>query len=198
MENYTISKESVLALAATSQTARLILTENFPDAFKKEMEVGRWYKGTKRNFLLNYQGDNMENYGFWEDKGFRNNLYFGSYWSNECIEATPKEVETALIAEAKKRGFVEGAKFKSFERGNLVRTIGKFQHYGIFDYSDRYNSLNVSTIKSEWENYNSNQRIFDNGKWASIIHEEIKEITMDKAVKILSKKYGKKVIIKYF
>ena len=110
---YEITKEQVLenykyALNNQDYLSARNLKEWFPNAFKKELEVGRWYKSIKRNFLVNYQGDNMENYGFWENQGFKNNIAFGGYWKDECIEATPQEVETALIAEAKKRGFKEG------------------------------------------------------------------------------------------
>lgn len=38
--------------------------------------------------------------------------------------------------------------------------------------------------------------IFKDGKWAEILPQETKVITMDKACKILSKKYGQKVEIK--
>ena len=187
MKNYSITKQQVL------QLENFILKENvnknlriwFPDAFKKELELNKWYKGTKRNFLVNYQGDNMENYGFWEFQGFKNNIAFGSYWSNECVEATPQEVEIALIAEAKKRGFIDGAKFKSFEHGNPIRTV---RESGRLNFNMITNHLLISTPESEWDNYQSNPAIFEKGKWAQIIPQEKQVIPMEKALKIIAKK----------
>lgn len=98
MEKYEITKEQILEMASWGNPYNLEqVQEWFPEAFNTELEVGKWYKGTKTFFLVNYQSDNMENYGFWEDQRFRNDLSFGSFWSNQCVEATPQEVETALI-----------------------------------------------------------------------------------------------------
>lgn len=199
MKNYTITKEQILslydnAIKDNSDIIEIDLKEYFPDAFKKELEVGRWYKSTADiEFLICYQGNNMENYGFWEYQGFRNNLYFSSCWSDQCIEATPQQVATALRNEAKKIGFIDGAKFKSFEHGNPIRTV---RESGIFNFNMISNHLLISTPESEWDNYQSNPAIFEKGKWATILPEETKVITMEKAVKILSKKYGQKVEIK--
>jgi hypothetical protein len=91
------------------------IKENFPKLFKEtELEVGKWYKQIDKyetDFLLNYQGDTNGSYGFW-------NLGYGewSFSSDDLgLQATPatdKEVEDALIKEAKRRGFKEGVKFK--------------------------------------------------------------------------------------
>lgn len=189
MENYSITKEQVLenykyALNNQDYLSARNLKEWFPDAFKEEFSVGKWYKGTKRNFLVNYQSDNMENYGFWDNQGFKNNIAFGSYWSNECIEATPQEVEASLITEAKKR-------FKVGDKLSKIREDSGSESYNrIFNNELQFSGSKLYFYSDFWN------CIFDNGKWAEIITEETKEITMEKAVKILSKKYGKKVIIK--
>ena len=185
MEKYTITKESVLALAATSQTARLILTENFPDAFKEEMVIGKWYKGIRHNFLVNYQGNDAINYGFWGNLPFKNDIFFGDYWVDECREATDEEVEIALIAEAKKRGYKKGEWCK-FGNSGMIRKLDSDYIKWIEDWG----GIGIGGLSIGCD------IIFSDGEWAEIVTKNIKEITMHKAVKILSKKYGKKVTIK--
>ena len=75
-----------------------------------ELEIGKWYKRSLGT-LICYNGntDLMSGYGFNMNGDWTNgNFPFGDEWC-EWTEATDKEVETALIKEAKKRGFKEGA-----------------------------------------------------------------------------------------
>lgn len=184
MENYTISKESVLALAATSQTARLILTENFPDAFKKELEVGKWYKRPHNSALfyvteiLNIDSNYCKVFGF-DNLGHWMAENAKTFPDND-FEATPKQVETALINQAKKKGFIKGVEhYITNGSANLIARGSRF-------YFDKYRN---KLLFNNWS-------IFENGKWAEIIPEETKVISVEKAEKILSEKYGQKVEIK--
>ena len=100
-------------------------------------------------------------------------------------KATNEEIETALISEAKKIGYKKGVKC-SFGMANEKRRL-------------ETNDFKLSTDNELFvKRFNSTTSdiIFKDGKWAEIIPEETKVITMDKAVKILSKKYGKQVEIK--
>lgn len=64
MKNYSITKQQVL------QLENFILKENvnknlriwFPDAFKKELEVGKWYKSNAGRIV--FRTGDSDNYGF--------------------------------------------------------------------------------------------------------------------------------------
>lgn len=189
MENYTITKEQILELhESNSYETRIQIAKMFPEAFKKELQVGKWYKRPHNSALfyvteiLNIDSNYCKVFGF-------NNL---GHWMPENaktfpdndFEATPKQVETALINQAKKRGFVEGAKFKDARYGKNLYKVSNESIFRLYD-----NEILCT------EDY-GNGTVFYKGKWAEIITEETKVITMDKAVKILSKKYGQKVEIK--
>lgn len=194
MENYTITKEQIL------QLENFTLKENvdknlkiwFPGAFKKELELNKWYKGTfcrDKNPLVYFDSldgnGNIKSYGFnpedkWVDYRKMDSHYGELSRIDHWTEATPQEVESALREEAKKRGFKKGITHNVTNGdSNIISSDERFA------FVEKHNKL----LFNNWA-------IFENGQWASILPEETKEITMDKAVKILSKKYGKKVIIK--
>lgn len=190
MKNYTITKEQILELhESNSPETRIQIAKMFPDAFKKELEVGKWYKRLHNSALfyvteiLNIDSNHCKVFGF---------DYLGNWMSENAktfpdndFEATSKQVETALINQAKKRGFIDGAKFKSFEKGNPIRTINENGYCG---FSSDSNVLVIGTSKTEWDNYQSNPVIFEKGKWAQIIPQEKQVIPMEKALKIIAKK----------
>ena len=189
MKNYTITKDQILELhESNSPETRIQIAKMFPDAFKEELEVGKWYKRPNNSALfyvteiLNIDSNHCKVFGF-DNLGHWMAENAKTFPDND-FEATPKQVETALINQAKKRGFVEGAKFKDARYG---KNIYKVSNESIFRL--RYNEALCI------EDY-GNGTVFYEGKWAEIIQEETKLITMEKAVKILSKKYGKKVTIK--
>ena len=183
MKNYTITKDQIVELSGYGITH--ILKRMIPDAFKKELELNKWYKYNK--CLVNYQGDirNLNRgYGFYSDKSWMNEYNLG-YEPEKWTEATPQEVGTAFRNEAKRIGFIDGAKFKSFEHGNPIRTV---RESGRLNFNMISNRLLISTPESEWDNYQSNPAIFEKGKWAQIIPQEKQLIPMEKALKIIAKK----------
>lgn len=153
------------------------LENNFPKLFPKpQFEVNRWYKW----------GGAMPTIGFISSRGYGVDCYAFDYTikgSDESYDslhisnlkpATDKEVEEALIKEAKRRGFVEGAKYIGFNGdgdelydGALVRDGYKYWKY--------HNLLSCGL-----------GYIFHNGKWAELI----KTITKEEA----EKKLGKKIV----
>ena len=177
MENYTITKDQVLEMASWGNLFNLgQIIEWFPDAFKKELEVGKWYKShnTKIDFLLNYQGqkDEQIHYGFWRGK-------WGEFYidSLNYIEATDDEVKEALENEVIKRF---GKDWKTAE-------IEKFLLYA----SPNYGCIPIITTEKIW---NKNGCIYKNGVFAEPLKSKV--ISIEKAEKILSEKYGQKVTIK--
>jgi hypothetical protein len=133
------------------------------------LEVGKWYvSGSVPNWQMFVEsvdcgGDVIYGYGI---------DYLGRWFSSvegasnsaniETAErpATDKEVEEALIKEAKKRGFKEGVEYSSLYGSS---DIGKVNNSG-FIYKP---SINCLCIKSGEQV----DAIFRKGKWATIIEE---------------------------
>lgn len=91
-EDYRITKEMIL---------KYEMKDEFPEVFKKELVIGKWYN--YKECLFCYQEDSNV-YGF--SNGNWDKCSDGRWsWSiaENVLEATTQEVETALIAEAKKR-----------------------------------------------------------------------------------------------
>lgn len=194
MENYTITKKQILslydnAIKDNSDIIEIDLKEYFHDAFKKELEVGKWYKRPNNSALfyvteiLNIDSNHCKVFGF-DNLGHWMAENAKTFPDND-FEATPKQVETALINQAKKRGYKKGINC-AFGMAKEKRRLETDDFMLSTD-----NELCVKRFNSQISDI-----IFKDGKWAEIIPEETKVITMHKAVKILSKKYGKKVTIK--
>jgi hypothetical protein len=156
------------------------IEEQAPELFRDRFEQGKWYKDNEHDmFYINENPNNssFSVYGFLNG-GWRDRFSVGRTWitSGECKEATKEEVEAALIAEAKKRGFIHGANFIG---------IG----------SERETLVDLNTTPNEWQfdiNKNSlshycNNYFFSKGKWATII-EEPEEITIEQIQKELGRK----------
>jgi len=142
------------------QEERILLLD--PNFFKKELEVGKWYKHTKYNNTICFKISNI-GYGTWEGK-----------WSKEVIVvdtsnwtlATNQEVENALIIEAKKRGYTKG-NFISFTSGEIANG----------------NNYEIVYDNNNNEFWNKNGCVFRKGKWAEILET----ITKAEAEKLLNK-----------
>lgn len=164
MKTFEITKEQIIKLHKNEGSK--YVKEWFPDAFKPELEVEKWYKDIRHNSkalfylekIINHETNGMKSYGFtingdWTESCNRSNDVFQKFTE----EATPQEVETALINEAKKRGFnVYGAYIESTQGicGNI--TGGRY-------------------VYSSNKLYYSGFVIFDNGQWAEIIETITKE-----------------------
>jgi hypothetical protein len=80
--------------------------------------------------------------------------------------ATPDEIRRYLILESHKRGFVNGAKFLTFE--GQKRTIERDDE---FYYNEEDDRLYSCTPQEEWKMGMSNPEIYEKGKWAEIIKQ---------------------------
>ena len=186
MENYKITKEQILAIEKVGGAdVSLYLKETFPEVFKTELEVGKWYKMKgNTHFLCNFNGNignNGNSYGFnlngeWMD----NSMCFHN--SDTYVEATPEEVESALINEAKKRGFVEGVEFICLISGKK----GKTECPG-FLYEGAYGK-NSNSLETSFAETSINGVLYKDGKWATILPQEKTVVPMAKALKIIAKK----------
>ena len=144
---------------------------------KPQFEVGKWYKviyggsgalGANGliGFVINKPNKKDDNYhGEFFDSLIHTpflKIINGSMWrlcdGFKLRELTDKEVEDALIAEAKTRGFEKGVIYDATNLGfegqtDCLITSNSFEY--------RYNTLLID-----------NWRIFEHGKWATIIKDE--------------------------
>lgn len=138
-----------------------------------KFEVGKWYKLTENYTETLKKGEVYQMIKFQSDSksciildhvafGIEGRNYLAPY-KDILIEATPKEVEEALIKEAKKRGLKEGSRIKDLQTGK-IKTL-KFKELSF--YSDML-----------CDGYGC--AIFENGKWAEIVKTKtIDEIARD-------------------
>jgi hypothetical protein len=152
---FEITREQILELEADGLS---YVRQWFPQAF--ELEVGKWYK-RDGEFLFNFQGkysvsNDSGSYGFssnnnwWENIGVDKRRYYPP--------ATEEEVKTALIAEAKKRGF-EGT----------TRIDWKF---GTANYSITRPDLSYFEFKNNCLTFACGV-VFQDGKWCEIITQPL-------------------------
>ena len=166
MSNYTITEEQIKDIAKGGGDIKI--KEMFPEVFETKLEVGKWYKvdGDKcgksgRKLLACFSGTEEDsNYGFYFMGTWNNDLsLYHKYINKITFAATAEEVKTALIAEAKKRGYTE-FNFKSLEKqGSGFDSI--FENWTFIA-----NTLFTRPIGS------GGKIVFKDGIWASIIKEK--------------------------
>ena len=187
MENYKITKEQVLKLANKAEQGCTSVIESdlknwFPDVFKTEFKVGTVYKIDKNIFYcteINERGV-LYGYGLFDAKwGERFNDGSHICACNEVaakdrlVEASTQEWESALINEAKKRGYKDGVTITWKNKPKLIYTLGDDE----FDYLISKNVLVFGKYG-----------IFDGEQWAQILPQEKTVVPMEKALKIIAKK----------
>jgi hypothetical protein len=159
MKKYEITKEQILELSTNSSiTWKMSLYEWFPDAFKKEFEVGKWYKkeSFKAIFLFNGSKDadgdplgcGFVN-GFWINNGA-----ISSGWSGDFVLASKEEVETALINELWRR-------FKIEDRIKCVNGTETTIKGRRIAFNVKKNVITLDDSENLYE-------LFNNGEWATI------------------------------
>jgi hypothetical protein len=165
------------------------IEKEFPKLFKKNaLVVGKYYKLTQD--YVNLKKDNIFEFLEYQTscKTFaivRHSVFdnsktdYAAPYSNTLIPATDKEVEEALIKEAKNRGFKEGVKFINLDSG-VVQTVNRLPYFEL-------GRLAVKSTETEWSRSykggSSNPSIFEYGKWATIVET----ITKEQAEKELGK-----------
>jgi len=160
-KTYTLTETFVKELCKEPNIKEAFVREGIVE--EEKLEVGKWYKDTRSGsdglFFLeeikDHKTNGMKSYGFtmtnkWDYSAYRSNEVFNKHMRL----ATPQEVENALISEAKKRGFVDGIKYRSPE----IKIINTCNNNFSFDFS-------INTL------YNNGIAIFRKGTWAEIIEE---------------------------
>ncbi len=170
MKNYTITKEQIKKLSTQDQIVEEYLNKWFPEAFKKELEIGKWYISKDINkhifYVTNITEDRYYYYGFnsggqWcknDDYSFND-----SGLKNGFRLATEEELKSALIKEAERRGFKKGAKFKSSisENGELNPHIFKDGVWAEVIKSKYYTKAQAEKRLTELENDGYEYEIID-------------------------------------
>ena len=159
-ETFEITKETII---------KYKMKDEFPEVFKKKLEVGKWYKKQNKGwrlFLFCFSGNygNESSYGFnvlgeWSEK-------LGVHKSDEYAEATEQEVFEALKNEAVKRGFVEGNYFIEPDNCVAYSNQKRLIKGSIKAYMSDNSMLSMS---------GSDSLIYKNGKWATIASTKTKE-----------------------
>lgn len=155
MAQYTITEEQIKDIAQGGGKKKI--KEMFPNVFLKELEVGKWYKYKKgvffiksiNGFWINVYGTNKD--GEWMTDNAK------TTYDSSFKPATNEEVEAALIAEAKRRGFVDGAKYKS--------PCGKFKRTVVYPLVLTKDGKDLKDSHCSMITYR--------GQWAEIIKEKI-------------------------
>jgi hypothetical protein len=158
MKKYEITKEQILELSTNSSIiCKMSLHQWFPDAFKKELEVGKWYKKEyfKAIFLFNglkdRDGDAL-GCGFIDTFWINNDPDNG--WGKDFVLATPEQVETALINELWKR-------FKIEDRIKCVNGTETTIKGRRIAFNVKKNVITLDDSENLYE-------LFNNGEWATI------------------------------
>jgi hypothetical protein len=157
-----ITKEQVLKLCDKSFYVDEKLREWFPEAFKVELELGKVYKYTGK-FMFKFAGKystscDSGSYGFSTTGKWCENL--GVDKDDKYTEATTEEWESALIEEAKRRGYKNGNYECLYVSDRTKVTDGKMF------FNDGRIWIGVNT---------QSNMIYENGVWAEIVKTFSKE-----------------------
>ena len=160
MKTFTITEEQVKELSKWKHGKRL-MQDWFPEAFEKQLEVGKVYKypsigGGKFMFKFNGEFGERITYGFDTNGKWCNELGIHEIIINYYEEATKEEWFEALKEEAKRRGFKKGVKYNHVDNPYLIKT-----------FEDKLR-LGYSVDLVDDGNF-----ILEDGVWAEVIKEEI-------------------------
>ena len=159
MKAFTITKEQIEELSKWKHGKRL-MQDWFPEAFEKQLKVGRIYKypsfrGGKFMFKFNGEFGSMITYGFDASGKWCNELGIWEKQINKYQEATKDEWLEALKEEAKRRGFKKGVKYNYVDKPYLIKTFQDELYLG--------HSVDLT---------DGGDIILENGAWAEVIKEE--------------------------
>ena len=161
MKTFTITEEQVKeAYNAACNEWKAKIKDWFPEAFEKQLRVGRIYKdpnfrGGKFMFKFNGEFGERITYGFNANGEWCNELGIRERQINDYEEATKEEWLEALKEEAKRRGFKKGVKYNYVDKPYLIKMFK--------DELDLGNSVDL---------VDGGDIILEDGVWAEVIKEE--------------------------
>ena len=143
---------------------------------KPELEVGKWYKGTVdfESFIFITEIENVDSYdsynrihgyGFISGEwNYLSHLFSNTEHEESLVEATPQEVEEALVKEAKRRGLLHGVRFIS----------PNCENWGFKVTSNDFHFDSVNNTLSFTQDLGGTVFLFIHGHWAEPIIEQDK------------------------
>jgi hypothetical protein len=141
---------------------RLNEVQKMIDNFKEEtkLEVGKWYKTENGRITFLESFESCKGYGFNHSNWHNTEIGFTFISDPEDWNpATNKEVEDALIKEAKKRGFKDGITvIRPNEWGEVNNNVTL--------------SGNEFNFNGNWFGTYKGRRLFKDGVWAEIIEDK--------------------------
>ena len=160
MKTFTITKEQIEELSKWKHGKRL-MQDWFPEAFEKQLEVGKVYKypnfrGGKFMFKFNGEFSKLT-YGFASNGEWSNELGIRESEISDYQEATKEEWLEALKEEARKRGFKKGVKYNYADNPYLIKTFEDELRLG----------YSVDLVDDDGD------IILQDGVWVQVIKEEI-------------------------
>ena len=180
MKTFTITEEQIEELSKWKHGKRL-MQDWFPEAFEKQLEVGRVYKYPsfrEGKFMFKFNGEfgEMITYGFDSNGKWCGTLSIHENLINNYEEATKEEWLEALKEEAKRRGFKKCVKYNYVDKPYLIKT---FQDELRLGYS-------VDLV-------DDGDIILRDGVWAEVIKEQIPtQEEIDKVLDYLKTKNNEK------
>ena len=177
---FTITKETIL---------KYEMRDEFPSVFKKELEVGKWYKvidltgqfKNSKGALVSYSKGDHYGFGYSRENWtttFKNLDEVIKRDTDTVIEATDQEVFEALKNEAVKRYDLGELISCLQDKSECIAREGKI-HFG----TDRF-YLDYCQQLWMYSSESCNIKVFEDGIWATIIPT----ITKKEAEEILGKK----------
>ena len=158
MKTFTITKEQIEELSKWKHGKRL-MQDWFPEAFEKQLEVGKVYKYPslgEGKLMFKFNRFEADNYGFASNGEWRNDLKVWKSNVNLYEEATKEEWLVALKEEAKRRGFKKGVKYNYIDKPYLIKTFE----------DELYLCRSLDLV-------DGGDIILRDGIWAEVIKEEI-------------------------
>ena len=178
MKTFTITKEQIEELSKWKHGKRL-MQDWFPEAFEKQLEVGKVYKYPSLGegiFMFKFNRFGADNYGFASNGEWRNDLRVWKYYVNLYEEATEEEWLEALKEEAKKRGFKKGVKYNYSDKPYLIKTFE----------DELYLCRSLGLV-------DGGDIILQDGVWAQVIKKEIPtQEEIDRVLDYFKTKYKSK------
>ena len=159
MKIFTITEEQIKELSKWKHGKRL-MQEWYPEAFQKQLQVGKVYKYPsfrRGKFMFKFNGEfgDRITYGFDSDGKWCDTLGIHEERINDYQEATKEEWLEALKEEAKRRGFKKGVKYNYVDKPYLIKMFK--------DELDLGNSVDL---------VDGGDIILEDGVWAEVIKEE--------------------------
>ena len=165
------------------QEWKIDIKKNFPKLFKTCLKAGDWARVIQKDHEQYDTIVFLTKGCICDFNSIRVNGEHGDGFDNyHLVKATREEVEKALIKEAKRRGFVEGATFKQD-----FLFLNEYTIAGLKGFQLDFGGYLCIKFNSDYQVNRYQERvIFSNGKWAKILKKPVemtvKEILIKRSI----------------